>query len=239
MNIRLLKLLTTLAILGACVSGSAFAGKTKDCLGDDPHPSCGGGDGDGGGGGGGGPSGEYTVALTMGGFTFEAVDLTLNNRGNGYNSVMSQLLLDRPDELAEPVETDQWDEVFRACDEVFDVDDEGWPIQGVEVSPGWGITQGGRKQSDLATNIRIAFRDIVAAGFEEVKSGFVLYTLDSFPRDAFVPLEGHKSVYPLTHAYIQADDIANHRVCRPTTVTLGGGGAILEICHKDEDGDCY
>jgi hypothetical protein len=75
---------------------------------------------------------------------------------------------------------------------------------------------------------------VVIDSYPDVKSGFVLYTADTFYRDAFLPLEGYTSVYLLNQVYIQADDIANHRVCNPTSLPLVEGDARLEICHKDK-----
>jgi hypothetical protein len=227
-----LNVLLTLTLLG--FSTSILAAKPSRC---DPWPQC----KDDSGGGGGESETGYTVALTLGGFRFSAVEITPTNRGNGYKRSTLPLFMGRPETTNPPDEdipwapgdVGMWDELFEACYEVFEYEQ----IDDVDVSAGWGITQGGGKDPDFAKNIRIAFRDIVAEGFPDVKSGFVLYTMDEYDRAAFVPPEGVKSVYLLDSGYIQADDIANQRVCRPISISLPGE-AILEICHKDKFGEC-
>jgi len=218
MNTRLLlKVLFTLAFLGFSTSAIAHA-----CFKDDRpvHRHCidspGGTEG----------QTEYTVALTAGGFRLNPVDITPNKRGSGYNSVHT-LDMSRP---VTPDDALMWDAVFWECFEVLDYTQ----IDGIFVSSEWGVTQGGRKQSDMATNIRITFRNAIADNFDWVDIDFLFYTAQSFPRSAFLPDRGKKMVYDLERGHIWADDIINHTSCNSAFELESP--ARLEICHKFEDG---
>ena len=119
MNTRFLTILLSLSFLGLSVS--VLAGKPDKCptwpsCDTDPEPE---------------PEPEYTAALTMGGFRFEAVNITPNNRSTGYTST-SALDMSRPcSTYAAPAgqewegcgdvggDDEAWDDVFLACDEVL------------------------------------------------------------------------------------------------------------------------
>jgi len=221
MNIRFVNLLTTLVLFS--LSAFVFAAPPDKCS---PWPECK-GDSE--------PeptSTEYTAALIAGGFTFEAVDITPNNRDSGYTST-SSLDMDRPPSGS--VDALVWDQVFLECSEVLGVGD----IAGVTVGTDWGITQGGKKNSDTATNIRITFRTVVADNFSDADLWFALITRDSFPRSSFLPAKGQKMVYDLDTAKIYGSDVENHLSCNSGEFSLLNGEVVsLEICHKGEGGDC-
>jgi hypothetical protein len=228
MNTRFLTLLLSLAFFGFSSSVMAHACFKDDrpghrhCI-DGPGPVV---------------TPEYTAALTVGGFRFNPVGITPNNRDSGYNTVL-QLNMGRPVTTSVPsgqtaweplVDELMWDTVFLNCYEVL----ANTTITGVSVGSEWGITQGGRKKSDTATNIRITLRDVVAAPFPYVDIDFLFYTAGSYPRSAFFPDRGTKMTYNLERGHIWADDITNHTSCnsafgleKPVT---------LEICHKNIDG---
>jgi len=234
MNIRYLTLLISLAFLGS--SGSVMA---HACFKDDRpgHRHCVDGPG---------PvvASEYTAALTVGGFRFNPTDITPNNRDTGYNTVL-QLDMGRPGTTPVPPgqkpwdwpsvpatgeDALMWDAVFLHCPEVF----SGATITGVTVSSEWGLTQGGRKKSDTATNIRIAFRNAVADEFTDADIDFVFYTAETFLRSLFFPDRGTKTTYNLEGGHIWADDIINHTSCN--SAFMLEKPATLEICHKNKDG---
>jgi hypothetical protein len=218
--------LTLLAAVALIMPAGAVAG--PDCDRHPEHPSCG---GDGGGGGDGGPSARYTAALTMGGFRFNAVEVTINNRENGFSSTLP-LDMGRPVTTSPPVgqiawepgDDFMWDEVFLACSSVLG----NVQITGVSVGTDWGITQGGKKNSNTSTNIRITFRDVVADGFPEVDIDFALITWAFFDRSDFLPALGATSVYPLDTAKIYGSDINNHLSCNSGEFKLSKS-AILEM----------
>jgi hypothetical protein len=227
MNTRFLTILISLAFLGLSVS--VLAGKPDKCptwpsCDTDPEPE---------------PGPEYTAALTMGGFRFEAVNITLNNRDSGYNTSTSTLDMSRPCSNAAPVgqvwedcgkagsDEYAWDGVFLACNEVLG----GVQIEGITVGTDWGITQGGKRKSDTAHNIRITFRTVVADGFPDVDIWISLHTWESYPRSMFLPEAGQTSVYELDTAKVYGDDVANHLSCNTGEFPLLKN-ARLEICHK-------
>jgi hypothetical protein len=222
MNNRLLLLLLMLASLGLCVSGPVFAGKVKNCDPDegDVHPSCGGD-------GGGGTSSEYTAALTAGGFRFGSVEITPNNRDTGYTSTQS-LDMDRPND---EIEAAAWDAVFEECYELLG----GTQIPGVFVDTDWGITQGGKKNSNTARNIRVTFRTVIADNFQEVDLWIALINWAEFPRSDFLPARGDTSVYFLDTAKVYGDAVGNSMSCNSGEFPLLPN-TRLEICHKWEDG---
>ncbi len=228
MKIQFLKILVTLAFLGLSVS--ALAGKPDRCptwpdCNTDPEPSP-----------------EYTAALTMGGFRFNPVNIDSNNRDSGYTSTLS-LDMSRPCDHPAPTgqswdgcveglgDDDAWDDVFFACGEVF----SGSQIEGITVGTDWGITQGGRKKSDTASNIRITFRTVIADGFSDVDIWISIFTWESFPRAMFFPEEGEKSVYDLDTVTVYAGDVGNHLSCNTGEFPLLKT-AQLEICHKKYNG---
>jgi hypothetical protein len=136
--------------------------------------------------------------------------------------------------MSRPVAPDDalmWDAMFVECFDVL----AATRIPGVTVSSEWGITQGGRKQSDMATNIRITFRNAVADNFDWVDIDFLFYTAESYPRSVFLPDRGKKMVYALERGHIWADDIINHTSCNSSFDLTPP--AILEICHKPEGGE--
>jgi len=77
-------ILTTLVFLGISVSVAAHPCPAPP----DGHKHC--LTGGGGGGGGNEPPAAYEAALTMGGFRFDPVAVTLNKRGNIFNGMTSQ-----------------------------------------------------------------------------------------------------------------------------------------------------
>jgi hypothetical protein len=226
MNTRFLTLLMSLAFLGLSVS--VLAGKPDKCptwpnCDTDPEPE---------------PGPEYTAALTMGGFRFEPVDITLNNRSTGYTST-STLDMSRPCTVDAPGDQewdgcgdvggdhDAWDDVFLACNEVLG----GTQIEGITIGADWGITQGGKRKSNTAHNIRITFRTVVADGFSEADIWIALITWESYPRSMFLPEEGPPSVYYLDTVKVYGDDVANHLSCNTDEFPLLKN-AQLEISQK-------
>ena len=125
-----------------------------------------------------------------------------------------------------------WDDVFQACDEVLG----GIQIEGIIVGTDWGITQGGKKNSNTAQNIRITFRTVIADGFPDADIWIALITWKSSLRSKFLPEEGKISVYELDTAKVYGDDVANHLSCNPDEFLLLKN-ARLEICHKTYNGD--
>jgi hypothetical protein len=213
----------SLAFFGFSVS--AIGGK-PDCAVDNTHPSC---TTD--------TTIKYTAALVLGGFRFNPVAITLHK--GSYSSAF-QLYMDRPSAENSPppgqvtwnivnqINIDQlmWDEVFLECFDVF----AGANIDGVIVSNEWGITQGGRKKSDNATNIRVTFRNVFAPDFQNVDIDFSLFTRLSYERSLFKPeIVGVPSVYPLEMAQIFADDRGNQTSCASGEFTLQSGTVGLEI----------
>lgn len=113
---------------------------------------------------------KYAAALISGGFRFIAEGLTLNKRGNIFNST-SELDMDRdlvPDDQ-DPMligEQEAWDGVFATCS-LFN-DENGVPrtVNSVHVSANWSIdNSGGKKAGTLGSNIWISFRDVVPGAF--------------------------------------------------------------------------
>lgn len=213
MKTRFLTLITALAFMGFSVSD--LAARPEKC---DPWPECkddGGGSGE--------TSATYTAALTVGGFRFDAVDVTPNNRGTGFTSTLP-LDMGRPVTTAPPagqigwesLDDEAWDEVFLACHDVLG----GVQITGVAVGSDWGITQGGKRNSDTAHNIRITFRDVVADGFPEVDIDFALITWNEYDRSAFLPAVGQTSIYSLDTAKIYGSDIGNQLGCNSGEFTM-------------------
>ncbi len=174
----------------------------------------------------------YTAALIAGGFRFGPVEITPNNRDTGYTSTKS-LDMTRPSDKSDPLDALAWDKVFLSC---FDVLGDK-TIPGVTVGTDWGITQGGKKNSDTARNIRIVFRTVVADGFEEVDLWISLFNWADFPRSDFFPVRGETIVYPLVTVKVYGDDIGNHTSCNPGEFLFEPlPDTRLEICHKYEDG---
>jgi hypothetical protein len=216
---QFLVILTVLSF--SCFSLSAFAAPPPKC---EPWPQCKGGDD-----GGGGTSAEYTAALTAGGFRFGPVDITPNNRGTGFSSTL-KLDMSRP---LDETDAYAWDGVFLECYEVLG----GTQIPGITVGTDWGISQGGKKDSATAKNVRITFRSVVADGFQDVDLWFALINwAPGNPRSDFLPAPGEKSIYILDTAKIFGDDIDNHTSCNSGEFPLLSNSQ-LEICHKKQNGD--
>jgi len=173
------------------------------------------------------PAPEYTAALTVGGFRFGPVDVTPNNRDTGFTSTLS-LDMSRPSD-AEGAQA--WDDVFLTCYDVLD----GTQITGITVGTDWGITQGGKKKSNWASNIRITFRTVVADNFPEVDLWISVFNWADFWRADFYPPQGSTSLYTLDTAKIYGDVIGSSTSCNSGEFGLSEP-TQLEICHKYEDG---
>ena len=124
----------------------------------------------------------YTAALINGGFRFSAVDVTLNRRGNIFNSVNELDMYDdgTTDESdgQEPFDSgdqEAWDTVFSTCSLFNDENGDPLAVSSVHVSDNWSIdNSGGKKAGTLGSNIRISFRDVVPGGFPEADVDFSL-----------------------------------------------------------------
>jgi len=173
------------------------------------------------------PAPEYTAALTAGGFRFSPVDITPNNRDTGFTSTLP-LNMNRPSDAED---AGAWDDVFLMCYDVLG----DTQIPGIIVGTDWGITQGGKKKSDTARNIRITFRTVVADNFQEVDLWISLFNWANFPRADFYPPRGSTSVYPLNTAKIYGDVIGSSTSCNSGAFPLLKN-TQLEICHKLKDG---
>jgi len=173
---------------------------------------------------------EYTAALTAGGFIFGPEDVSPNNRDTGYDSTVSFGMV-RPNPNDDGDDADAWDSVFGKCDGLLG----GAVIPGVTVGADWGISLGGKKNSDTSRNIRITFRTVIADDFPEVELWISLFNWSEFPRSDFLPERGATSVYPLDTFKIYGDAIGGGTPCDPGEFTLWPE-TRLEICHKWEDG---
>lgn len=221
LNKHFYPLLTTLAFW--VFSISVLAAAPSKC---EPWPQC-----KEGGGGGGETSTEYTAALTAGGFRFGPVDVDPNDRGTGFTSTLT-LDMSRPDDGS--TDADAWDDVFQACYEVLG----NTQISGVTVGLDWGITQGGKKNSATARNVRITFRSVVADEFQDVNLWFALISwAPENPRSDFLPPPGEKSTYILDTAKIYGDDIDNHTSCNSGEFLLLKDTQLV-ICHKKNGEGC-
>lgn len=146
-------ILVIVAAVALSVSGVAVA---KKC----DNPPCGGG-------GGGDAQAEYTAALVSGAFKFDAIDVSLNKKGNTYSSTVGLSMI-RPDDFDESM---QWDDVFAVCPELFFGDE----VASIWAPDNWTIdNSGGKNAGKVGSTIRVSFRDVSVPDFPEVVLDFGL-----------------------------------------------------------------
>jgi hypothetical protein len=187
----LLTLTATVMLFG--YMSPAFAGKKCDA--DPTHPSCPGGDDP-------KPATGYTAALVYGPFRFDAVDVSVNRKGNSWSSTV-KLDMVRPDDGTPfpdgqdswaPGDQAAWDDVFSVCGELF----SGVAVDSVRASDTWSIDNGGPKNAGKAgSNIRIQFRDVAVPSFPGADLDFALIGVIEAGNE-LPPESGSSSVFELT-----------------------------------------
>lgn len=200
-------ILIIVAAVALSISGVAVA---KKC----DNPPCGGG------GGGGDAPAEFTAALVSGGFTFDAVDVSLNRKGNTYSSTVGLSMI-RPDDSNEAM---QWDDVFAVCPELFFSDE----VPSVWAPNNWTIdNSGGKNAGKVGSNIRVSFRDVSVPDYPEVVLDFGLIGV---LEEELPPTSGTISVVLTKFNFFGAGNPPAG--CSSGTLDLYKEYSVLEITRK-------
>ncbi len=189
------------AVMMLGYSTPAFAG--KKCELQPEHPSCKGG------GGSTETAAKYEAALTVGGFIFGPLPVTLNKRKNAYHgqTMVDMVRPESVDMACVENECMAWDNVFGTCDLLTNDSMSPVLIPAVTAGDNWTINISGRKLNGSVSNnpesdILIRFRDVVADNFLLVDIDFNLIGkigLDTggFEVNKFLPESGDTSSFTL------------------------------------------